>query len=76
MAVGRVTHLLSLPYKGCAYLVQDFWIKQLWKLVDECIANVNIPGLWIHQLQQKWGWYLMAATQAEGFLHQYRYTYI
>ena len=53
LAVDSDTELLSLPYTGYVHLVQDFWIKQLWKFLDKCKAKVNIPGLWIPQLQME-----------------------
>ena len=67
LAVGSGTQLLSLPYRGYAHLVQDVFVNQLWKVLDSCKTQVNIPGLWIPGFQRKSDRYLMDVAREAGF---------
>ena len=66
LAFRSDTQLLCLPYRGYEHLVQDLFVKQLWKFLDSCKAQVHIPGLWIPSLQRKHDCYLMDVARASG----------
>ena len=67
LAVSILNQLLSLDFSSHQHIIQDTWVKYLWKVLDSCTENFHIQTLCVPQLHFKSNQYLMDVVRRAVF---------